>query len=155
LNPLAKKFWERFLASRTDRAELQNCRVEANFCGNREIADELLALYLCGKKTAGSGLVKDYELAGDPLPTPGNFWIILDSSETPRCLVRTVTVEIHKFSEVPAHIAEAEGEGDLSLAYWREAHRRFFTPHLKKWGITNLEEAAVITEFFEVVYKEA
>lgn len=131
-----------------------NAFVEANYCGNREITDTLLHLYLIGKKYAGSSLVKDYETAGDPLPKAGNYWIILDSSDNPRCIVKTTRVVFNKFCDVNAEIATAEGEGDCSLEYWREGHKRFFTPYLQLWNINDLDEAEVVTEFFEVVYQE-
>ena len=118
--------------------------------GNKQIADGLVALYLTGKKSAGSGLVKDYDVAGDPLPRVGDYWIVLDSSEQPRCIVKTIKVEIHTFDAVTEEIALAEGEGDLSLGYWRDAHRRFFTPLLTSFDITDLSKALVVTEFFEI-----
>jgi 5-formyltetrahydrofolate cyclo-ligase len=96
-------------------------RITAAMPGNEAIADELVELYLAGKKTAGSGLVKDYETAGDPLPKVGDQWTILDSRRRPRATAKTVRVEIHRFRDVPVEIAIAEGEGDLSLDYWREA----------------------------------
>ena len=100
---------------------------------------------------AGSSLVKDFETAGDPLPEVGNYWIILDSREKPRCLVKTVRVVISLFREIPEEVARAEGEGDLTVADWQRGHRAFFTPSLTKWGIPDLDEAEVITEFFDVL----
>ena len=54
---------------------------------------------------------------------------------------------------MPEEVAIAEGEGDLSLDYWRKAHIEFFTPYLKSWGVTELDKETLITEFFEIVYK--
>jgi 5-formyltetrahydrofolate cyclo-ligase len=147
-----KNYWTEFL--KTQERGLEDAHVESSIAGNKEIADELLELYLQGKKTAGSGLVKDYELAGDDLPKSGQFWIILDSSERPRCIVETVRVEVHKFKDIPVEVAKAEGEGDLSVEYWKKAHRDFFSPYLSDWGISNLDEEDVVTEFYELVYKE-
>lgn len=127
--------------------------VEASIAGNEEIADELLDLYLMGKKTAGSSLLKDYMFSGDELPKVGNYWIILDSQKIPRCIVKTVRVETYQFDSVPEEVATAEGEGDLSLEYWRKAHIEFFTPFLSEWNITDLNKETLVTEFYEVVYK--
>lgn len=128
--------------------------IEASIAGSLDIADELLGLYLSGRKTAGSGLVRDYELAGDLLPKVGNYWIILDSKNNPRCIVKTVRVEFYQFDQVPEEVAIAEGEGDLSLDYWRKAHIEFFSPFLKDWGISDLDKETLVTEFYEVVYKK-
>jgi uncharacterized protein YhfF len=153
LKPLEIEFWQKYLARLSNPERLNEAKITASMAGNKEIADILLNLYLEGKKTAGSGLVKDYEFSGDPLPALGNYWIILDTNEQPRCIVKTVRVELHLFREVPPQVAIAEGEGDLSLEYWREAHILFFQPYLAKLGIEDLDEAEVVTEFFSLVYK--
>lgn len=60
---------------------------------------------------------------------------------------------LNKFYEVQAEIAIAEGEGDLSLEYWRHVHAEIYQPHLKEWGVSSLEDATVITEYFTIVYR--
>jgi hypothetical protein len=32
-------------------------------------------------------------------------------------------------------------------------HSELYTPHLRAWGLENLEDATVITEFFRIVYR--
>ena len=120
--------------------------------GDAGLADELLHLYLSGRKHAGSGLVRDYEVAGEPLPEVGDYWIVLDSRNRPTCLLRTVRVETHRFDQVTDAVALAEGEGDGSLGYWQNAHRQFFAPHLERLGIKDLESAQVVTEYFQLVH---
>lgn len=151
LKPAEQIFFDNFIESGKIRLGV-NFKVSAAMPGNKQIADGLVKLYLSGKKTAGSGLVKDYETAGDPLPAVGDFWIVLDSQERPKCIAETVRVEIHPFCEVTEEIAVAEGEGDLSLNYWRSAHKRFFDPYLAKFGISDLDNALVVTEFFNVFF---
>jgi uncharacterized protein YhfF len=151
LKQLEQEYWNSYLSSFVEKPIDTN--VEASIAGNEEIADQLLELYLSGKKTAGSGLVKDYELSGDKLPKVGNHWIILDRQKNPRCIVKTLRVEIYQFDQVPEEVAIAEGEGDLSIEYWRKAHIEFFTPFLTDWKITDLDKEKLITEFYKVVYK--
>jgi 5-formyltetrahydrofolate cyclo-ligase len=151
MNKNELEYWNSYLE--TLEVIPENLKVEVGIAGNPEIADELLNLYLNGKKTAGSSLVKDYELAKDPLPEVGNFWMILDSKSEPKCIVKTVRVKYYQFDQVPQEVAYAEGEGDLSLDHWKKAHREFFTPFLKEWGISDLDKETVVTEFYEVVYK--
>lgn len=125
--------------------------MEASFAGGRRVTDGLIRLYLEGKKTAGSSLVKDFRTAGDPLPKAGNYWIILDSRERPRVLVQTMRVEINLFGKIPRAVVRAEGEGDLSTAHWKKVHRKAYLPRLAEWGIGNLDEADVITEHFRIL----
>ncbi len=152
LSPEQDAFWQRYQASVKEVP--CDSEVYASIAGDERNADALLQLYLDGKKSAGSGLAKDYEVSGEPLPEVGRYWMILDSKGHPRCLVKTVKVETHRFDSVPEYVAKAEGEGDLSLQYWKDGHARFFQPYLKELGIEKLEEAEVVTEFFEVVFRE-
>lgn len=153
LQPTVQAFWQQYVKSSGLNEPLDSL-VTASMPGNKQIADSLVSLYLNGTKRAGSGLVRDYEKAGDPLPKVGNYWIVLDSNEKPMCIVKTVRIEIHSFEDVPPEVARAEGEGDLSLDYWRESHKEFFTPFLAELEIEDLNSALIVTEFFEIVYRE-
>jgi 5-formyltetrahydrofolate cyclo-ligase len=110
-------------------------------------------LYLSGKKTAGSSILEDFQFCGDPLPNSGDHWIVLDSKKIPKCILKVVKVVQNKFLDVPLEIAIAEGEGDLSLKFWRETHIDFFNPYIEHWGLNNVEDSTIVTEFYEVVYK--
>ncbi|MBX2994978.1 MAG: ASCH domain-containing protein [Bdellovibrionaceae bacterium] len=153
LRDIEQDFFDAYFSNLSDDDKEGITTISASSPGNDATSSELLALYLCGKKTAGSGLVADYINTGDPLPKPGHLWIVLDKDKKPKCILKTVAVEVHKFKDVPERIAKAEGEGDLSLDYWRRAHQEFFKPHLKRLKIENLDEAEVVTEFFERVHK--
>lgn len=148
-----KKYWDDYLSTLPEELRPSNRNIRAGFAGSQAITDQLLALYLGGKKTAGSGILEDYISAGDPPPKVGNFWILLDSKGNPVCILKTERVVTNKFRDVPASVAEAEGEGDLSLAYWKQVHEELYSPFLSDWGVTNIEDATVITEFFQIVHK--
>jgi uncharacterized protein YhfF len=51
---------------------------------------------------------------------------VLDGRGEPRCVIETTEVTYRRFNEVDASFARDEGEGDRSLAYWRDAHRAYF-----------------------------
>jgi uncharacterized protein YhfF len=85
------------------------------------LADELLELVLKGVKTATCSTEDEPNTS-----TPGERWIVLDGRGTPRCVIESLEVTYRRFGEVDATFAREEGEGDRSLAYWREAHRRYF-----------------------------
>lgn len=139
-------FWENFV--KRAGIESSSVFVNASMPGDKSIADELVTKYLNRTKTAGSGLVKSYEMAGEPLPKIGNYWIILDSNEHPRCVAKTIRVEVNPFINVSEEIALAEGDG--SLENWRQVHREFFGNYQKKLAIKDLDQALVVTEFFEI-----
>jgi uncharacterized protein YhfF len=152
LRPTELAFWEEYASTTRDPEGLAHADVRASVAGDERNADALLRLYLDGKKSAGSSLKRAFAAGGEPLPKVGEFWMILDSRQRPRCIVKTVRVETHRFRDVPEAVAIAEGEGDLSLAFWRKEHIDFFAPYLKQLGINDLENEEIITEFFEVVY---
>ena len=86
------------------------------------LADELLDLVIKGIKTATCSTEDEPNTS-----TPGERWIVLDGSGTPRCVIESVEVSYRRYNEIDAAFAHDEGEGDRSLDHWREAHRRYFT----------------------------
>jgi uncharacterized protein YhfF len=57
---------------------------------------------------------------------PSERWVVLDGRREPRCVIETTQINYWRFHEVDAALAYEEGEGDRSLAYWRNAHRTYF-----------------------------
>ncbi|MDT0201125.1 ASCH domain-containing protein [Nocardioides sp. AE5] len=123
------------------------------FGADPETADELVELVLDGTKTATASALRDY--GEEELPRTGNLSIILDGSGRPRVLIATTGVRVVPFGTVDEEHARREGEGDLSLAHWREVHRAFFA---ETAAITGAEpevtdETMVVLEEFEVVWQ--
>ncbi len=122
------------------------------FGATPEQADELLELVLAGTKTATASALWDFEAEGERLPEPGTLSILLDGRGHPRALIETTDVELVPFDEVDEEHAFVEGEGDRSLAHWREVHRRFFTEHAAHdRGFQ--PDMPVLLERFRVVYQ--
>src|SRR4029077_3099747 len=82
-----------------------------------ELADQLLDLVVKGIKTATCSTGDEPNTS-----TPGERWIVLDGRGRPACVIETTEVTYRRFGEVDTAFAYVEGEGDRSLAYWREAH---------------------------------
>ncbi|MFC7487490.1 ASCH domain-containing protein [Knoellia sp. CPCC 206453] len=124
-----------------------------SFGAGPEQADELLGLVLAGTKTATAGALWDYEAEEEALPEIGTLSIILDSNGQPRALIETTEVQVVPFDEITDEQARLEGEGDLSLAYWREVHQRFFTEvadHDRGFST----DMPVVWERFRVLYSD-
>jgi uncharacterized protein YhfF len=85
------------------------------------LADELLDLVIKGVKTATCSTEDEPNTS-----TPSERWIVRDGRGEPRCVIETLEVSYRRYSEVDAAFAHDEGEGDRSLAYWRQAHREYF-----------------------------
>jgi uncharacterized protein YhfF len=106
-----------------------------------ELADELLELVLKGIKTATCSTEDEPNIS-----TPGECWIVLDGRCTPRCVIESTEISYRRYSDVDAVFAHDEGEGDRSLAYWREAHRQYFG-RLRKFS----EDMMLMCERFRLV----
>ena len=119
------QFWAE---ARTARPELPAPEAWA-FDATPEHADGLLRLVLDGVKTGTASSLCDYEADGDPLPEVGELSIILDGSGAPRAVLETTEVVTVPFDQVTGEHAHAEGEGDRTLAAWRQIHERFWTEH--------------------------
>ena len=122
-----EEFWR---DARATLPELPENPPEAwGFGATPEHADELLELVLAGVKVGTASSLWDYEETGDPLPVVGELSIILDGAGAPRAVIQTTALEVMPFDRVDADHAFAEGEGDRTLAHWREVHERYWRTH--------------------------
>ena len=151
---LVEAYWQRFLASLPPDSPYRSKSYVAEGWGDSpEMADELGALIAQGIKTATCSALWEWEAEGNPIPQAGLITIALDGRGAPLCIVETVEVTIRKYNEVDADFARAEGEGDLSLEYWRDAHRNFFSRVLPKIGREFSDEMPLVCERFRLIYK--
>ena len=147
-------YWDKFLESLpTNSPYHTKTYSEGGYGDSPELMDELIQLVLIGRKTATCGSLWEWEAEGKPLPKAGDIWVELDGSGNPVCITETVEVTIRKYNEVDAVFAREEGEGDLSLEYWREAHKNYFSRVLAKIGKEFSEDMPLVCERFRLIYK--
>lgn len=106
------------------------------------LANQLAALVVAGKKTATCGSLSAF-CQDDDAPKPGSYHILLDGQGEPVCVIRIMALRVVRFCDVTEALARQEGEGDLSLDYWRTAHLAFFT----RAGSFSEEMELVVEEF--------
>lgn len=116
-------------------------------------ADVLANLVVTGEKTATASAYPLYEVEDEPLPAAGEYSVILDSKDNAVCVIQTTKVYVIPFNEVTEEQAFKEGEGDKSLEYWREVHKKFFTECMEEAGLKFSSDMKVVCEEFVVVYK--
>lgn len=146
-------YWEQFLANLPADSPYRGRGFIAEGWGDGpEMADELGALIAQGTKTATCSSVWEWEAEGQTPPGLGTLTVVLDGKGDPLCIVETVEVAIRRYNEVDVDFARAEGEGDLSLAYWRDAHKRFFTRTMARIGREFSEEMPLVCERFRIIY---
>jgi len=117
------------------------------------IEDSLVTLVVNGKKTATSSWLESYAHLNERLPYVGHISYVMNSKDEPICVVEITKIEIRKFLAVDDVFAALEGEGDLSLQYWRNAHDKFFTSFGKEIGLAwDPNVHSVVCEYFEVLH---
>ena len=119
------------------------------FAGDlREVATELALLVRDGPKRATASVLAHWEEEGERLPVPGAHAVVLDGWGNAVCVIRTTRVETRPFAEVDERFAWDEGEGDRTLAWWRQAHIDYFAAI----GTTLTDDTIMVLERFELVW---
>lgn len=114
-------------------------------------ADELLALVRAGTKTGTATAVWDLEATEEAVPRVGDYSVILDGAGAPRAVIQTTALATVPFAEVSAEHAHAEGEGDRTLADWRDTHEAYW----RAFGVSGrgfAEDMPILCERFRLVW---
>jgi uncharacterized protein YhfF len=147
-------YWQSYLGTLPAESSEHHERYLAEGWGDSpQMADELGTLIANGTKTATCSALWEYEAEGEPLPEVGLKTIVLDGKGHPLCIVETTEVEVRSYDEVDDQFAYEEGEGDRSLDYWRDAHKRFFSRTLSNIGREPTTDMPLVCERFRVIYK--
>ena len=145
-----EQYWRAFcLANSVDVAEPYQVW---HFGNTSEMAVELAALVLAGKKTATASSQNMNELQPDEAPQPEGYSVVTDFAGDPLCVIQTVEIAYLPFDEVDAAFAADEGEGDLSLTYWRRVHRDYFGLEAERHGFEFTERSVICCERFRVLF---
>jgi uncharacterized protein YhfF len=153
MNERIEQFWQSYLSTLPPDSPVRSEPYKAESWGdNPKLGDELAALIMAGTKTATCSAWW-WEAEGKAIPAVGFKTILLNSVGEPLAVLESPEVTIRTYQEVDAAFARDEGEGDLSLEYWREAHWRFFMRTLGKIGKEFALEMPLVCERFRVVYR--
>jgi uncharacterized protein YhfF len=109
--------------------------MELGFAGT-PLRQQLVAAVLRGEKTTTAGLLVDYERDGEPLPEPGQRFLLVDGENRGVAVVETLEVRVLRVGDCDLAFARDEGEGFASVAEWREAHERFWrddADEIREW----------------------
>lgn len=143
-----KELWKEYIA----KCKIEDCEYQAWAFGDD--ADLLAELVINDDKTATASAYPLYELENEPLPKIGEYSVILNSIGEAICVIQTTKVYVVPFCNVSEEHAFKEGEGDKSLSFWRNGHKKFFTECLSEVGKEFNEYMKVVCEEFKVVYKK-
>ena len=125
-----------FRAFKAD-AKVDADRYEAvAFSDDAAMADQLLGLVLSGVKRATVSLARDYGPETEPLPAVGDYVVLVDSRNKPRCVWRTTEISVKPLGEIDDQFIRSEGDqipdgelGDHRDYLQRQADRGGFSLH--------------------------
>ena len=134
-----KQMWKAFLKVAPEAAhqELES------WCYSGKDADKLAELTVRGVKTATSSAYPMYIATGEPLPQADSYSVLTGTNGKAVCV---------PFCDVTEEHAWREGEGDRSLAYWRNVHKAVFTTALAEAGLPFSDDMGVVCEEFSRVF---
>lgn len=146
-------YWAEFVQSLATHDPRRTAQPDAfGFGGDGELADELAALVLAGKKRATASLPVECTALNEPLPKVGDLSIILDGKGTPVGIIERTSVDLVPFQSVSEEFAACEGEGDGSLEYWREAHTWYFNSVCSRLGGRLEQGTPILCQRFRLVW---
>jgi uncharacterized protein YhfF len=148
----ADELWKAYLQL-LPASERQRDYFEAfQFGAGREMADQLAQLVLDGIKTATSDLIWHIDAKAKPRWFVGDEHIVLNGSWAPVAVIRTTELETRRFCDVDEAFAFDYGEGDRSLAWWRQFNFAWYANECRELGIEPTDEMPLLCERFEVVF---
>lgn len=151
LAKIIEEYWDRFVKKNEEYKESKYDVWSFGYTNN--LANKLIGYVKEGKKTGTSSALEMYDI-DEKVPEESDISIITNGNGLPGCIIRTEEIRNKKFKEIKEEEAILEGEGDLSLEYWRNVHEHFFRSEYEEKGKEFTDEIPVIFERFEVIYNE-
>ena len=150
MQEILKTFWQSYLDSlpSAHSHRLAALPFAWSFGDSAEMADQLAQLVLDGKKTATCSRYLQTNILED-----SGLSILLSGEDEPLCVLETFELRVIPYDQVTAEFAAQEGEGDLSLDYWRTEHWTFFSREAKTEGYEVSETMPLLCERFRVLFK--
>jgi uncharacterized protein YhfF len=124
------------------------------FGNTPELAQKLLSLVVKGQKSATAGVLWAWEADDGGPPKEGQVYIVHDWNGMPIAVIENTQVSIVPFNRVDAQFAREEGEGDLSLVWWRRAHWHYFSAECRRLGREPSEDMPVVCQRFRILYPQ-
>lgn len=149
----SQAYFEAYLATLSEAEKQAIPSMSADYyCSDEYNANVCAELVRTGQKTATCSMELWYSQEGERMPEIGHRQVVTNWNGEPVCIIQTTEVAICPFDQVSAEFAYAEGEGDRSFGWWRDAHIAFFQSECDDLGIEWREDRLLVLEWFKVVY---
>ena len=122
------------------------------FCDNEQDANLCAELVVLNIKQATAPSVWWYEHHNESMPQVGDLFIVTDWYGTAKAVIEITKIELVRFKDVTEAFAQAEGEGDKSLAFWRKIHKEYYSREMEKAGVYFNENILIYCECFKMIF---
>lgn len=147
------EMWNQFIA--TTNLKLNELPEVWHFCDNEQDANICAELVKQGKKRATAPSLWYFECQNEQLPKVGDLDIVTDWAGVAQCIIRTTKVSVIPYDEITDWHAQAEGEGDGTLAWWRQAHWDYYKRELENTDFEPQLDMPLVFREFECVWPSA
>jgi len=144
-------YWEKFL-SETGSSPEAICAGEISFESEGFSNDAKIALVLSGKKTAIFSSYDSFFIDNEPLPVPGELYVVLNRASVPVCVIELESVNVIPFRDVNYDMAKREGE-DESIESWRLRTQEILEDEGTVVGFDFSPDMKLVFQTFKVVYR--
>jgi len=145
-----QRAWAEFC--RTQRVDAATPYQAWYFGDSAEMAKELIDLVVHGPKRGTAGLQWAIDRNPELAPVPHGYSVVTEYDGKPRAVLRTTDIQVKPFDQVDPQFAWDEGEGDRSLAWWRDAHWEYFSGVCRQLGLEPAADMPVVLERFELLW---
>ena len=150
----SQRYLDNYLKSLPEEVASKYTSYSADYyCADEYNANVCADLILRGEKQASCSLDYWYSHEGELMPEIGHLQVVTNWSGDPVCIIEITSVSKCKYKDVTPEFAAAEGEGDKTLAWWRDAHWRFFSKECEELAMEPSEVMVLVLEHFQVVCK--
>jgi uncharacterized protein YhfF len=146
-------YWNTYLLTLPE-AERQQTYYEAASWGNSdELADTIAALIHAGVKTTTSQLAWEREHSTDPVEQIGDKSIVLDSKQTPICIVQVTDIFIKPFNQADADFVYNYGEGSRDMDFWNNNMWEYYVGECAELGLQPSRDMPMVCTVFKLIFK--
>lgn len=121
------------------------------FCDNEIDANACANLVVRKIKQATAPSLWWYEKTKTPQTVAGDLAIVTDWVGNPKALIEFVKTERVSFDKINAAFARAEGEGDMTLAYWKKVHKEYYIKQMKESKVAFHPKMIIVCEYFKTL----
>lgn len=149
---MSDEYWNEFCKTDITLENDMSFAGEISFEAKGFVNDEILSIVLVGKKTAIFSSLATYIADNDVLPTSGEYYVVLDRAQNPRCIIEIESVSVVPFYEVTWEMAQQDGI-DSNLHEWRERMQEELEEEGDFVGFDFFPELKLVFQIFRVVHK--